>query len=208
MSATAINVPAIEKELTQLWKQASSDESGGVVRASILNLIVFVPDPAEVAELDDVIMDITAAHPCRVIVLVADRSSDSKLNAEVTSRCTLPTPGSKQVCCEQVTITASGDHLDEAPSAIVPLLISDLPVYLWWRAIPNADDKELYESLAEIADRVIIDSARFNKPKEDLASLARVLSTAGHGLALSDVNWARVTAWRALLAGFYDLQEY
>src|SRR5256885_14219462 len=174
-SATTINVGAIEKELTLLWKQASEDESGGVVRASILNLIIFTPDPSESSEVDDIVIDVTASHPCRVIALVADRTAESKLTAEVTSRCTLPTPTSKQVCCEQVTITASEDHLDEAPSAIVPLLISDLPVYLWWRAEPKGEDKELYGWLADIADRVVIDSAKFNDPEGDLASIAERL---------------------------------
>jgi glucose-6-phosphate dehydrogenase assembly protein OpcA len=208
MSATStINVGAIEKELTSLWKQASEDETGGVVRASILNLIVYVPEPAQSSAVDDIVIDVTASHPCRVISLVADRAAESKLTAEVTSRCTLPTPTSKQVCCEQVTITASEDHLDEAPSAIVPLLISDLPVYLWWRAEPKAEDKELYGWLSDIADRVVIDSAKFNDPEGDLASIAKALG-ARHGPALSDVNWARLTAWRALLAGFYDVPEY
>src|SRR5262249_34832096 len=112
-----IDVAAIEKELTALWKQASEDESSGVVRASILNLIVFIPDRAEAATVDDIIVDLTASHPCRVVSLVADHSGESELTAQVTSRCTLPTPTSKQVCCEQVTITASEDHLAEAPSA-------------------------------------------------------------------------------------------
>ncbi|HKQ03931.1 MAG TPA: glucose-6-phosphate dehydrogenase assembly protein OpcA [Blastocatellia bacterium] len=210
MSATStINVGAIEKELTSLWKQASEDETGGVVRASILNLIAFVPDPAEIAAVDDIVIDVTASHPCRVIALVADRASqESKLTAEVTSRCTLPTPTSKQVCCEQVTITASQDHLDEAPSAIVPLLIADLPVYLWWRAEPRAEDKELYGWLTDIADRVVIDSAKFNEPEGDLAKMAAVLGGGHRGPALSDMNWARLTAWRALIAGFYDVPEY
>jgi glucose-6-phosphate dehydrogenase assembly protein OpcA len=209
MSATTtINVGAIEKELTSLWKQASEDEEGGVVRASILNLIVYVPEPAESSAVDDIVIDVTASHPCRVISLVADRGAESKLTAEVTSRCTLPTPTSKQVCCEQVTITASEDHLDEAPSAIVPLLISDLPVYLWWRAEPRAEDKELYGWLSDIADRVVIDSATFNDPEGDLASIAKGLGAATRGPALSDVNWSRLTAWRALIAGFYDVPEY
>src|ERR1044072_7307554 len=84
---SAINVAAIEKELTALWKQASEDEDGGVVRASILNLIVYVPDPAHSSEVDDIMMAITASHPCRMILITADReASDSTLTAQVTSR--------------------------------------------------------------------------------------------------------------------------
>src|ERR1700754_4837879 len=102
---STINVGSIERELTALWKQASEDEGGGVVRASILNLVVFTPDPSEVNQVDDIVIDVTAGHPCRVISIVADRNAAAgTLAAEVTSRCSLPTPNSKQVCCEQVTI--------------------------------------------------------------------------------------------------------
>jgi glucose-6-phosphate dehydrogenase assembly protein OpcA len=205
---SGINVGAIEKELTALWKQAGEDGEGGVVRSSILNLLIYVPSAAEASKVDDIMLEITAAHPCRVILIIADRESGgSKIAAEVTSRCTLPTPTSKQVCCEQITITASEDHLDEAPSATAPLLISDLPVYLWWRAVPQAADKQLFGRLVEISDRVVIDSSQFNDPRGDLSNMAATLG-AGRWAALSDLNWARLTAWRALIASFYDVPDY
>src|ERR1044072_2196201 len=189
---SAINVAAIEKELTTLWKEASEDESGGVVRSSILNLLIYIPNPAEASKVDDIMLEITGSHPCRAILIIADRGAqESVLTARVTSRCTLPTPNSKQVCCEQVTITASEDHLDEVPSAAVPLLISDLPVYLWWRAVPRGTDKELFGRLVEISDRVIIDSSQFNDPRNDLSSMAAALGGAEQWAALSDLNWAR-----------------
>ena len=204
----AINVAAIEKELTTLWKQASEEEDSGVVRASILNLIVYVPDPAETSDVDDIMMEIAASHPCRIILIIADRKSgEASLTAQVTSRCSLPTPTSKQVCCEQITIRTSEEHMDEVPSAAVPLMISDLPVYLWWRAVPQVTDKELFGRLAEISDRVVIDSSQFNDPRGDLASMAAALGTE-RWTALSDLNWARLTAWRALIASFYDVADY
>ena len=206
---SAINVAAIEKELTALWKEASEDESGGVVRSSILNLLIYVPNPAEASKVDDIMLEITGSHPCRAILIIADREAqESVLTAQVTSRCTLPTPNSKQVCCEQVTITASEDHLDEVPSATVPLLISDLPVYLWWRAVPQVSDKQLFGRLAEISDRMIIDSSQFNDPRGDLASMAAALRNTERWAALSDLNWAQLTAWRALIASFYDVADY
>ncbi|HKS39773.1 MAG TPA: glucose-6-phosphate dehydrogenase assembly protein OpcA [Blastocatellia bacterium] len=206
---SAINVAAIEKELTALWKEASENESGGVVRSSILNLLIYVPNPAEASKVDDIMLEITGSHPCRAILIIADREAqESVLTAQVTSRCTLPTPNSKQVCCEQVTITASEDHLDEVPSATVPLLIADLPVYLWWRAVPQVSDKQLFGRLAEISDRMIIDSSQFNDPRGDLASMAAALRNTERWAALSDLNWAQLTAWRALIASFYDVADY
>lgn len=209
MSSSGINVRSIEKELTSLWQEASEDEAGGVMRASTLNLLVFVTSQSEAASLDDTLTEVTAAHPSRSILIIADRESrESGIAAQVTSRCTLPTATSKQVCCEQVTITAAGSELAEMPSAVAPLLVSDLPVYLWWCTVPRITDKVTFRRLADLSDRVIIDSADFNDPHGDMASMAAVLRETPRWTAISDLNWARLTAWRALLAGFYDVSEY
>jgi len=208
--APAINVDAIERELTALWQQASQDEEhGGITRASMFNLLVYVSSRTEAGKLDEMLTDITAARPCRAILIVADGDTpEETLTAEVTSRCTLPSASSKQVCCEQVTITAGGAQVDEVPSAIAPLLISDLPVYLWWHAVPKLADKSMFRRLVDLSDRVVIDSAHFRDPEADLARMAAVLTETPRWTALSDLNWARLTAWRALLAGFYDIADY
>jgi glucose-6-phosphate dehydrogenase assembly protein OpcA len=209
-SGSWIDVAAIERELTALWQHASEDqETGGVIRSSILNLLVYVPQNAEAAIVDDILTDITASYPCRAVLMIADSSAaQPKLEAQVTSRCSLPTGTSKQVCCEQVTITAAGTGVNDVHSAVAPLLLSDLPVYLWWRAVPSIQDKTLFRKLADISDRVIIDSALFNDPHGDFASMAAVLNATPRWTAISDLNWARLTAWRALLAGFYDVLDY
>jgi len=205
----SIDVSAIERELTSLWKQAGEDEdNGGIIRASLLNLIIYAPSDDDLTKLDDILTDVTAAHPCRAILTIADRQAEqSSLSAEVTSRCTLPTAATKQVCCEQVTITARKAQVDTVASLIVQLLLSDLPVYLWWRAVPRLDDKAFHH-LVEISNRVVIDSADFRETYRDLASLADILRDNPRWAAFSDLNWARLTAWRALLAGFYDVTEY
>jgi glucose-6-phosphate dehydrogenase assembly protein OpcA len=206
---STIDVSAIERELTSLWKQAGEDdEHGGIIRASLLNLIIYAPSTDDLIKLDDILTDVTAAHPCRAILTIADRQAEeSSLSAEVTSRCTLPTAASKQVCCEQVTITARKTQVDTVASFIVQLLLSDLPVYLWWRAVPRLDDKAFHR-LVDISNRVVIDSADFHDPYNDLASLAAILRDNPRWAAFSDLNWARLNAWRALLASFYDVAEY
>jgi glucose-6-phosphate dehydrogenase assembly protein OpcA len=206
---SSINVGAIERELTSLWQQASEHEDGGIMRASTLNLLVFVTSQTDAKTLDETLTQVTAGHPSRAILIVADgESPEAGLSAEVTSRCTMPTAVSKQVCCEQVTLTAAGADVGEVPSAVAPLLISDLPVYLWWAAVPRITDKVIFRRLADLADRVIIDSADFNDPVGDMASMAAVLRQTPRWTALSDLNWARLTAWRGLIAGFYDVSEY
>ena len=207
--ASAIDVAAIERQLISLWKQArEEDEGGGVIRASMLNLIIYVPSARKSSRLHEAIVDITSAHPCRAILILADReASENFIAAEVTSHCTLPDSSQKQVCCEEVAITATGAMVDEAPSAVAPLLLSDLPVYLWWRAVPQLTDR-MFKRLGDISDRVIIDSANFADPRGDLISLCAFLKERPRWTAFTDLNWARLTAWRALIAGFYDIPAY
>ena len=205
-----MDIGAIERELTSLWQAASADESSGVIRSSTLNLLVYAPADSDLRALDDIVADITAAHPCRAVVMIVDAQGQTpSISAEVTSLCRLsPGDSGKQVCCEQVTVNASGSQIGEVPSAIAPLLIPDLPVYLWWRAVPRLEDKALFRKLTEISDRVVIDSAQFGDPVVQINNLAAILKTTPSWAAVSDVNWARLTAWRGLLAGFYDVAEY
>ncbi|HVF89207.1 MAG TPA: glucose-6-phosphate dehydrogenase assembly protein OpcA, partial [Blastocatellia bacterium] len=207
--ASTIDVAGIERQLISLWKQASQEEEeAGVIRASMLNLIVYVPSATKSGRLSDAIEEITSAHPCRAILILADREAGENLiTAEVTSHCTIPDSSQKQVCCEEVAITATGSMVDEAPSTVAPLLLSDLPVYLWWRAVPQLTDR-VFKRLVDISDRVIIDSANFADPRGDLINLATFLKEKPRWTAFTDLNWARLTAWRALVAGFYDVPAY
>ncbi|HYP26282.1 MAG TPA: glucose-6-phosphate dehydrogenase assembly protein OpcA [Blastocatellia bacterium] len=206
--ASSIDVAGIERQLISLWKQASEDEEGGVIRASMLNLIVYVPSAKKSNHLSDAIVEITSEHPCRAILILADREAgEDSITAEVTSLCTIPDTSHKQVCCEEVAISATGAMVDEAPSAVAPLLLSDLPVYLWWRAVPQLTDR-IFRRLVDISDRVIIDSSTFADPRGDLINLAAMLKEKPRWTALTDLNWARLTAWRALIAGFYDVPAY
>lgn len=206
--STSINIGAIEKELNSLWKEAGSEDDSSIIRSCLFNLLVYTPDPVSAGKVDDIIIEISAERPARVILMIADRdSAESNLAAHVTSRCTIPDGMSKQVCCEEVTITASGSQVNEMPSAVVPLLMPDLPVYLWWRAVPHLSDK-VFSYLGEISDRVIIDSSTFANPQGDLTKLASLIRDHPKWTAFTDLNWARLTAWRALFAGFYDVAEY
>ena len=175
----SINVAAIERELNALWKDAGSeDEHGGVTRSSVLNLLVYININGQnsSSEIDEVLTEVTAAHPSRAILIVADReATDPELSAQVISRCTLPSATTRQVCCEQVTILAKGEQVNEVHSAVMPLLLSDLPVYLWWRAVPPLADK-VFTRLAEMSSRVVIDSAIFADPHGDLVGLSLLMS--------------------------------
>lgn len=199
-----VDAAAIERQLGELWKQAGEGQEGGVIRACALNLMVYLPYPSRLGAVENLLTDVAAAHPCRAILMIADRSAQTAISAWVSSRCALDPASSKQVCCEQITISAGGEAIDEMPSAAIQLLLSDLPVYLWWQAAPSLADP-VFRKLVDYSDRVIIDSAEFADQGAGLIEMANIISHGSKWAAFSDLNWARLTAWRALLAGFYDV---
>jgi glucose-6-phosphate dehydrogenase assembly protein OpcA len=210
--AKGIDASKLEKELSAMWAEMSGakaedgQQSAGVVRACVLNLVVYAESQEERSELDALLEVVTERHPSRAIVLVADRAAaESRLEAYVSMRCRLSARGAKQICGEQVTIEASGPVVETASTAVVPLLVPDVPVFLWWKDIPHYEDK-LFSRLSAVADRVVIDSASFDNPHDDLLRLAQLLK--GGGLRLSDLNWGRLTSWRSLVASFWDVADY
>src|SRR5215218_7964011 len=205
-----IDASKLERELNAMWAEMSAPDDGGgsagVVRACVLNLVVYAEGAEERAEVDDLLSEVVERHPCRAIVLAVERGAqEPSLEAYVSTRCQLSSRGSKRICGEQITIEAAGAAVDTAASAVAPLLVPDVPVFLWWKDIPHYDDK-LFTRLAGMADRVVIDSASFDRPHEDVRRLASLLE--GGRMRLSDLNWGRLTSWRALVAGFWDVADY
>jgi glucose-6-phosphate dehydrogenase assembly protein OpcA len=203
-----IDVGRLEKELAASWQSEAGAEEASVTRVCVLNLIVYTSHHEDRAEIDAVLDEVTAHTPSRALVLITDRdSTEARLEAYVSTRCQAESRGGKQVCGEQITIEASGAQVQNAASAIEPLVVPDVPVFLWWKDIPHEEDK-LFNRLVELSDRVVIDSRVFDHPHEDLHRLAQLISERRQYLLVSDVNWGRLTSWRNLIAGFWDVADY
>jgi glucose-6-phosphate dehydrogenase assembly protein OpcA len=59
-----------------------------------------------------------------------------------------------------------------------------------------------------MADRIVIDSAAFDHPYDDLLRLSETISDHSRRMRVSDLNWGRLTSWRTLLASFWDVPGY
>jgi glucose-6-phosphate dehydrogenase assembly protein OpcA len=202
-----IDVGRLEKELAASWQSEGGAEESSITRVCVLNLIVHTSHEDDRTQLDDLLDEVTEHTPSRALVLITNRvSTEAKLEAYVSTRCQAGSRGAKQVCGEQITIEASGAQVETAASAIEPLVVPDVPVFLWWKDIPHEEDK-LFNRLVELSDRVVIDSLVFDHPHEDIKRLAQIIGERRH-LLVSDVNWGRLTSWRNLIAGFWDVADY
>lgn len=189
-------------------KTGDASDSAGVTRACALNLIVYTTPIDDHSRLEEMLGQINEQHPGRTLILVVYRDIPTpRLEGYVSMRCRLLDAAGKQICGEQITIEAGGALVETAATAVAPLLVPDVPVYLWWNDIPHYEDK-LFDRLAQMADRIIIDSAAFDRPYDDMLRLSQTISDQSRRMRVSDLNWGRLTSWRTLLASFWDVPDY
>jgi len=211
LPSQGIDVDQIEKELATMWANTSAGENGmrsGVTRACALNLIVYTTPQDDRDSLEDLLSQVNEQHPGRTLILVADRETrEPKLEAYVSTRCRLLGVAARQICGEQITIEATGPTVETVATAVAPLLVPDVPVYLWWKDIPHYEDK-LFDRMARMSDRIVINSEAFDHPYDDLLRLAKMTADQSRPMRVSDLNWGSLTSWRTLLASFWDVADY
>jgi glucose-6-phosphate dehydrogenase assembly protein OpcA len=200
------DVAAIEAGLSAMWRSAAEGMApeSAVTRATALTLLVYVDDENAVHEVSNLVADVTRQNPSRVIVmLIEPQASPKGLTATVSAHCHIPVAGQKQICSEQITLCARGEMGPELASVVLPLTVSGLPVYLWWRSrrfvVPA-----YFDQMLRVTQHVVVDSARFAATGNDLRELAAWLGEHSGRIRLSDLNWARATPWRELLAQGFD----
>ncbi len=208
----AVDVSAIEHELKELWEQmtevSAEEDQQAVMRACVANLVVYNPAGESAGEISPIIAEVTNQHPSRVILLLSEPdSSQASLDAMVTAQCHPSGRGRKQICCEQIVIQAAGEDMSRLPSLVRTLVIPDLPVFLWWRDLPDLKSA-LFTDFMQGADRVILDSAGLADAKQGLRTLAALVEERAQKTAFSDLSWCRLTPWRVLVAGFFDVPKY
>ncbi len=196
---------AILHELAQLWNnmtkpqpgEAPEEYSAGSLRACAMTLHVVVNEEDDPAGLDKTLEMVMHAHPNRAIVVRLRGDSDT-LTSRVSSRCWMPVGHHREVCCEQVELSASLNRLVDLPGIIAPLAAPDVPRVVWFRSarLESAPD---ISGLLALGDKLIVDSERPGAPT--FADL-RVLSGAGYVVA--DLAWTRLTRIRQLVAQLFE----
>jgi glucose-6-phosphate dehydrogenase assembly protein OpcA len=205
--AQASSIDALERELARLRRAAvahARERGQTLARASVLNLVVYSEREMHARRAARTVADLALRHPSRAIVLLGDRDRDGVV-ASVQLHCHVPqSDGAQPVLYEQILARVRGDFDERVASVVIPLLVPDLPVFLWWTGTPPSDARHL-DDLVTLADRFIIDSADFARADRTLPEVARL---ARHRVAITDLNWARLTHWRELIAQFFDVPAW
>lgn len=206
-----LDVQAVENALRDLWagRDRGSAADRILTRARVLNLMIYLDRHEALHEVSQALDVIAPLHPCRAVVMVGLGDEDDRdIEMFISSHCHDAAGAARHVCCEQVTLVACGHYVEELPSAATPLLVSDLPVFLWWRQ-SSCPSGRVFSRLVRAADRLVIDSAKFDSPVSCITGIEELLKLAREAkVSVSDLNWARLTAWRTLIANFYEVPEY
>ncbi|MBM4421214.1 MAG: hypothetical protein FJ034_06460 [Chloroflexi bacterium] len=204
----AKGVAAIERELARLRRERQREGRASRARSSVLDLIVFATREVHARRAAASIAELSRRHPSRAVIVLADRDAPSEPEAALTVRCDVPAPADRhELCYEQVLVRARGPIEPRIASAVIPLLVSDLPVFLWWTGTPPTGAHH-FTQLAGASSRVIVDSADFARAEATLPRIA-ALCTAGRGrYGVTDLSWTRLTAWRELVAQLFDVADF
>ena len=203
------DVTELETELSRLWRSAAEDPSthGAVTRAGPLTLLVYVEREEYARQISNLISEVTRQNPCRAIVIAAEpESSPAGIAASISAHCTLPAQGAKQVCCEQVTLTARGEAVANLDNVVLPLVAPGLPVHLWWRAGRFALPTYITQ-VVDFSNHRLQDSARLEDAEANLPARGKQVQALAEQVVVTDLNWARLTPWRELMAQFFDSPE-
>lgn len=197
-----IKIPDIEKEFARLRKNA--EESKQMI-ACLFTLVIFAHEPKRSASLKDLIDNIIAKFPCRLIFIEADLDSNKKyFDVQVSTVMSGYVQSKSTIACDQILIRTSKDQLFRVPYLIIPHLEPDLPVFLLWGQNPF-EENEIFPMLRSYASRVIFDS----ECSDNLNLFCKEMLTGADslGIDIMDINWALISNWRDMLQQLFSGPE-
>lgn len=190
-----VSIAQIERELARLRAASSEEGAQPNLRTSVMTHIAWAPPEWQHAA-EETLAGMAERHPSRTLLLVPDPSAEDGLDALVSLRC-FPI-GDRAICGEVIELTLRGSRAAAPASIVLPLLISDLPVFCRWRGQPEWD-APAFEQLVDVTDRLVVDSTEWPDLPGAYARLAELFDR----VAVSDIAWDRTERWRGLLASLW-----
>jgi len=186
---------AIEQQLRKTQQEVSPNEA----RTSLFNLVVYV-DGHDDAKLTEALNFLHDKRPARVIIV--RRNAGGETRADAMARC-VTDKDDKVMCIQEILISSGDDKAGEAPETWTPLLIREIPVFVWWLA--SLDNAPLPDLFDDIADRVFIDSALASDPMAFLKGLSGRLKTLK--TPMTDFAWSRTAPLLKLTAHAFNAAD-
>ncbi|MCQ8188984.1 glucose-6-phosphate dehydrogenase assembly protein OpcA [Streptomyces rugosispiralis] len=135
-------------------------------------------------------------HPSRTLVVIKrpGRSPRDRKMARMDAEVRV---GGETGTGETVLLRLHGELANHAYSVVLPLLLPDAPVVVWWPE--DAPEHPAEDLLGQLAQRRITDAQATEDP---VAALG--LRAATYTPGDTDLAWTRITPWRSVLAAALD----
>ncbi|MGW1588855.1 glucose-6-phosphate dehydrogenase assembly protein OpcA [Streptomyces sp. NPDC002386] len=168
----------------------------GTPAVGMVLTLVIVTDEENAYDALKAANDASREHPSRTLVVIKrvsrsprDRTS-SRLDAEVRV-------GAEAGTGETVVLRLYGEVSEQADSVVLPLLLPDAPVVVWWAV--NAPLDPAGDPLGALAQRRVTDTYAAEQPVRELSARAGTYAPGD-----TDLSWTRITPWRSMLAAALD----
>ncbi|MGZ4427862.1 MAG: glucose-6-phosphate dehydrogenase assembly protein OpcA [Nocardioidaceae bacterium] len=182
---TDTNSSQIAAEFLRARRRAGSPAMGMIMT------LVIVADEDDADEAMSVARSASREHPARIIgVIIGDGRGAARVDAEVGI--------GAGVSGERALIRLSGEVTKHPQSVVLPLLLPDSPVVVWWPG--RAPEDPATDPLGRLGTRRITDAAAVPTGK----AKAMLTQCGSYAPGNTDLAWTRITPWRALLAAALD----
>lgn len=191
---TETNSSKINASLVQARRDIGTPAIGMVLT------LVIVTDEENAYDALKSANDASREHPSRIVVVIkrVSRSPRSRRDARLDAEVRV---GTDSGTGETVVLRLHGELVDHAQSVVLPLLLPDAPVVVWW---PEGAPQDLAgDPLGSLGQRRITDTYSAEDPIEALGSRATAYAPGD-----TDLSWTRITPWRSMLAAALDQQVH
>ena len=181
-------------KIRDMLRQARERRTGsGDERICTMNLVAAFFSAESYERAQPALEAAGTLHPARLLVLIAEQGRPGD---HVRGQVSVVRSGSS-VALERIVLEASGKAVRHLESAMLGLLVPELPVVFVWGGRPEGS---LFDHVLENGDRVLIDSG--TRPLDALVQIARRVEA---GAPIGDIAWARIFPWQATAADMLDL---
>ncbi|MER8185301.1 glucose-6-phosphate dehydrogenase assembly protein OpcA [Kitasatospora sp. NPDC094015] len=164
--------------------------------AGMVLTLVIVTDEGSAYDALKAANDASREHPSRILAVIKRAGRSPRARAETRLDAELLV-GSDAGPGETVILRMHGELASHAQSVVLPLLLPDAPVVVWWPE--NAPENPAHDPLGALAQRRITDAVTAESPVAQLAQRA-----ASYTPGDTDLAWTRITGWRSMLAAALD----
>ncbi|MDN3295147.1 glucose-6-phosphate dehydrogenase assembly protein OpcA [Streptomyces ficellus] len=168
----------------------------GTPAVGMVLTLVIVTDEENAYDALKAANEASREHPSRKLVVIkrVSRSPRDRAKARLDAEVRV---GADAGTGETVVLRLYGEVLNHAQSVVLPLLLPDAPVVVWWPVAAPTDPA--HDPLGALGQRRVTDTYASEDPVRELAARAEAYTPGD-----TDLSWTRITPWRSMLAAALD----